>query len=111
MEFNNLLENTYRPIFLELESSNVFKTEKQKDKWWELVTNGLKHTFSSIADFNSSKVINGIEILADVCCDNCKKYNGIVYKDMSLAPLIPIIECQRMREGLNCNCCFLPYIE
>lgn len=111
MEINNIVEKTYKPIFLELEEANIFRNEKQKEKWWSLVKSGLNYTNLSINTFLTSNVITGVEILANACCDNCKKHDGVVYKDVNLIPYIPIVECLRMKEGLNCNCCFLNYID
>lgn len=106
-----LIETIYKPIFLEIEANGIFRTEKQKEKWWDLVNSGINHTTREISRFEKSTTIIGLEILANSCCDECKRMNGKVFKDIESIPVIPFADCSRMKSGKNCNCCFLPAID
>ena len=111
MDLNILIETVYKPIFNEIENKGLFKNEKQKINWWNSVKDGLNYTERDISSYKKSKVLAGIEVLSDACCDKCKTLNGKIFKMTDSIPIIPFTECSNLRTGKSCNCCFLPVVD
>ena len=107
----NIVEEVYKPIFKEIDQQGLFKSEKQKEKWWNSVESSLDHSIREIIGAEKSNVVMGVEILADSCCEECNKHNGKIFKNGDSMPMIPFTHCSELKKGKHCNCCLLKVID
>ena len=57
MDKSHLIDTVYTPIFKEIEAKGVFRTEKQKQRWWDLVNSGLNHTVREFSQLKNSQIL------------------------------------------------------